>query len=109
MNGSDSLIRELFGIANCDLTSTDETVENGKRCKTIHLSYKGEVPRQCPKCSGKTYSHGRRDLNIVDTPMGGIPTRIVITFPRRRCSQCGNVWQPSFDNVNETRKMTSRA
>lgn len=43
MNGSDSLIRELFGIANCDLTSTDETVENGKRCKTIHLSYKGEV------------------------------------------------------------------
>ncbi|GHM60823.1 ISL3 family transposase [Bifidobacterium longum subsp. longum] len=109
MNGSDSLIRELFGIANYDLTSTDETVENGKRCKTIHLSYKGEVPRQCPKCSGKTYSHGRRDLNIVDTPMGGIPTRIVITFPRRRCSQCGNVWQPSFDNVNETRKMTSRA
>ena len=44
MNGSDSLIRELFGIANCDLTSTDETVENGKRCKTILLSYKGEVP-----------------------------------------------------------------
>ncbi len=43
MNGSDSLIRELFGISDYDLTSTDETVENGKRCKTIRLSYNGEV------------------------------------------------------------------
>lgn len=109
MSGSDCLIRELFGISDCDLTSTDETVENGKRCKTIRLSYNGEVPRRCPKCAGKTYSHGRRDLNIVDTPMGGMPTRIVITFPRHRCSRCGHVWQPSFDKVNETRKMTSRA
>ncbi|TPF92531.1 hypothetical protein BW14_08280 [Bifidobacterium sp. UTBIF-68] len=109
MNGSDSIIKELFGISDCDLVSTEETVEKGKRCKTIHLTYSGGVPGECPKCGGRTYSHGKRDLTIADTPMGGVPIRLVITFPRRRCSQCRNLWQPLFDNVNETRKMTSRA
>lgn len=109
MSGGDSLIRELFGISDCELVSADETVEHGKRCKTIRLAYAGPVPKECAKCAARTYSHGRRELNVVDTPMGGMPTRIVITFPRRRCSQCGNLWQPTFENVNETRKMTSRA
>lgn len=109
MNGSDSFIKELFGISDCDLVSTKETVEKGKRCKTIHLTYSGGVPGECPKCGGRTYSHGKRDLTIAGTPMGGVPTRLVITFPRRRCSQCRNLWQPAFDNVNETRKMTSHA
>ena len=109
MNGSDSLIRELFGIADCDLVSTEETVENGKRSKTIYLKYCGDIPRKCSKCEGKTYSHGHRKLSIADTPMGGVPIRIVISFPRYRCSVCGNVWQPTFENVNENRMMTTRA
>lgn len=109
MTNGDSIIKDLFGIADCSLLSFSEGMENGKRCKTIHLSYDGPIPPECAMCSGKTYSHGRRDLNLVDTPMGGVPTRIVITFPRRRCSLCGNLWQPTFPNVNEKRKMTDRA
>lgn len=109
MTGNDSVIRELFGIADCDLISTQESLENGKRCKTVHLKYCGNSPAKCPKCGGKTYSHGHRDLTVVDTPMGGTPIRLVISFPRRRCAQCGNLWQPTLENVNETRKMTSRA
>ena len=41
MTGNDSVIRELFGIADCDLISTQESLENGKRCKTVHLKYCG--------------------------------------------------------------------
>lgn len=109
MKNGDSLIRELFGIPNCDLVSTTESTELGKRCKTFHLKYSGPIHQDCPKCRGKLYSHGKRSLNLVDTPWSGAPARIIITFPRRRCSHCGNLWQPTFPNVDEKRKMTARA
>lgn len=41
--------------------------------------------------------------------MGGVPTRLIVEFPRRRCSQCNDIWQPDIDGVNQKRMMTSRA
>lgn len=110
MDGSNSMILELFGIRDCNLVSTQEINEAGKKHYTIfHLNYCGKEPEECPKCVGKTHSHGYRDLKVMDTPWGGKPAQIHITFPRRRCTVCGNIWQPIFENVNVNHKMTSRA
>lgn len=110
MYGSNSLIRDLFGIPDCNLVSTQEINEAGKKHYTIfRLNYCGKEPEECPKCGGKTHSHGQRDLKIMDTPWGGKPAQIHITFPRRRCTVCGNIWQPTFENVNVHHKMTTRA
>lgn len=57
----------------------------------------------------ETYSHGQRVLKVLDTPFGGLPAQLHITFPRRRCAVCGNIWQPTFENVNVNHKMTDRA
>lgn len=108
-NDSGSIVKDLFGIADCELTGTEETIDKGKRVKNIRLAYCGPVPEACGVCGGKTYSHGRRALKIADTPMGGVPTRLIIEFPRRRCSQCNDIWQPDIDGVNQKRMMTSRA
>lgn len=109
MTGNNSVVQDLFGISDCDLVSSQTVVENGKRCKIIHLEYSGNVPGKCPKCGEKTYSHGQRVLKVMDTPFGGLPAQLHITFPRRRCAVCGNIWQPTFENVNVNHKMTDRA
>ena len=73
MTGNNSVVQDLFGISDCDLVSSQTVVENGKRCKIIHLEYSGNVPGKCPKCGEKTYSHGQRVLKFMDTPFGGLP------------------------------------
>lgn len=108
-NDPGSIVKDLFGIADCELTGTEETIDKGKRVKNIRLAYCGPVPEACGVCGGKTYSHGKRMLKVADTPMGGVPTRLLIEFPRRRCSQCNDIWQPDIGGVNQKRMMTSRA
>lgn len=67
-NDSGSIVKDLFGIADCELMGTEETIDKGKRVKNIRLAYCGPVPEACGVCGGKTYSHGRRALKIADTP-----------------------------------------
>ena len=66
-NDPGSIVKDLFGIADCELTGTEETIDKGKRVKNIRLAYCGPVPEACGVCGGKTYSHGKRMLKVADT------------------------------------------
>ena len=44
-NDSGSIVKDLFGIADCELMGTEETIDKGKRVKNIRLAY-------CPRLAG---------------------------------------------------------
>jgi transposase len=105
----DNVLVELFGIKDCDLEKTEEMNEDGKLYRKISFTYSGPVAKACPECGNKMYRHGTRHLNIVDSPMGGLPVNMDIEFPRGRCAACKTLWQPTFENIDEKHKMTNRA
>ena len=67
------LVKQLFDIDNCDVVSTKDEEIDGRTVKTFHLRYDGEKPERCPKCGGKLYKHGDREIKALDTPIGGCP------------------------------------
>lgn len=102
-------LAEMFGIKNCDIKKTEELSKDDKLFKKIYLSYSGPLLDTCEKCGAKMYKHGSRHANVSDTPMFGFPVELDIEFPRRRCSACNELWQPTFDSIDEKRKLTCRA
>lgn len=107
---TNDFVKEFFGISDCTLAKTEDCrTDDGKPFQKIYFDYCGQEEQICPKCREKLYKHGKRELTIVDTPMGGKAVLFVISFPRRRCSKCGYLWKPVINNVNENRKMTERA
>lgn len=105
------LVKQLFDISNCDVVSTKDEQIDGKTVKTFHLRYDGEKPERCPKCGGKLYKHGEREIKILDTPLGGCPVVLYIKVPRYRCQNkaCNNIFQPEVDNIDARRSVTNRA
>lgn len=106
----DEMLMENYKISNTvlydDVEKTEQNPE-GKRCE-LFLSYDGETVDICPKCGGKMYSHGARFPLVTDTTFIGLPTKLNLEVPRRRCQTCGYMWIPELVGINEKHKMTSR-
>ena len=102
-------VREFFGIGCCRHVSTRQVVEGGSQTCTYEFRWCGEEPDTCPKCGGRLYSHGSRTVKVAHTPMLGKKTWLSIEFPRRRCRECGYIWQPRIEGVDERRKLTDAA
>lgn len=110
----DAIVKELFGIPNCSLSSSEQLYEKSadgefKSYKKFRLIYSDSCPDTCPECGGKLYAHGKRSIRIMDTPMGGLPVILELEYPRRRCRDCRYMWKPTFEGVDEDRLMTERA
>lgn len=101
---------DLFGLKDLEfLRNETKTLPNGRKSNLFHFKYVGEILEVCPVCGAKLYKHGNRSLEITDTPFAGLPTNLKIEYQRMRCQECKNMWQPSFDFVDEKHKMTKRA
>lgn len=110
----DSITKSLFGLSNCNLISCEDLYEtsadgNFTPYKKFFLTYSGNCPDACPNCGRKMYSHGKRKIRIMDTPMGGQPVILELEYPRYRCRDCKFMWKPTFEGVDEDRLMTERA
>lgn len=110
----DAMVKELFGLSNCSLSSSEQLFEKSadgelKSYKKFRLIYSDSCPDTCPECGGKLYAHGKRTIKIMDTPMGGRPVILELEYPRRRCRDCRYMWKPTFEGVDEERLMTTRA
>lgn len=110
----DAIAKELFGLPNCSLSSSEQLYEKSadrdyKSYKKFRLIYSDSCPDTCPECGGKLYAHGKRTIRIMDTPMGGLPVILELEYPRRRCRDCRYMWKPTFEGVDEDRLMTERA
>lgn len=102
------ILFDLFGISDCEFVRTEDVVKGKDVIKVIHLRYKGEYLDTCPVCGNKLYGHGDRKLEIIDTPLLGHKAILSFEFSRKRCPACHFIWQPSFENIDEKRKMTKR-
>ena len=102
-------LNDLFGLPNVTLEKSVDVNKNDKVVKKIYLKYSGEMLKVCPNCGGKLYKHDKRHLEALDTPFCGYPANIDIEFSRMRCPDCKYLWQPTFESVDENRKMTKRA
>lgn len=105
------LVKQLFEIDNCDVVSTKDEEMDGRTVRTFNLRYDGEKPECCPKCGGRLYKHGEREIKVLDTPMGGCPVVLYIKMPRYRCQnkECNNIFQPEVNNIDSRRSVTQRA
>ncbi len=102
----------LLGFTDCEIIKTETTKDNGREIFIFYLRYIGSCPDFCDECGCKLYKHGTRHMKIIDTPMFGKPVCIDLEFPRYRCSGapvCKNIWQPTFEYIDDKRKMTKRA
>ena len=107
---ADDIALQLLGIEGYRIVNIKDAYEP-KHHKRISLKYAGETPSVCPVCGNPLYSHGSRNLNVIDTPLQGCPVILDIEIPRRRCRNEGgkHVWAPTLSNVDEKHKMTKRA
>lgn len=100
----------LIGIKGCRFVSwEEETNSKGRRYILNKLEYDGEYLSVCPKCGKKMYKHGKRRVLINDTPVNGMPHVLEINFYRMRCSECGEMWSPKLQDIDENRRITERA
>ena len=108
---SNTLVKQLFEINNCDFVAMNDVERDGRAIKLVTLKYDGPKPDCCPHCHGKMYKHGDRKVNVLDTPMTGKPVVLNITVPRYRCQNpaCNYIWQPEVDNIDSRRQVTNRA
>ena len=107
----DELLMTNYKIDNTliiDGVQKSEQNPEGKRCE-LSLSYDGPFEDICPICGGKMHSHGSRYPLITDTTFVGLPTKLKLEVPRRRCYECGHMWSPDLIGVEEKHKITSRA
>lgn len=108
---SSKLTQQLFGIYPANI-SYEGIVSKGKSQYNLYMAtYCGDEPSVCPKCGEKLVGHGSRNLLITGTPIGSIPTKIKLCFPRKRCTneKCRAMWQPTFEGIDIKRKMTKKA
>lgn len=116
---------EFFELPNCKYTGNrfakKEVIDNKKRrIKLIHVfefEYVGKMLDTCPLCSSKLHKHGTRKLELTDTPAGGKPAEVHITYSRMRCpnDECKTkdgkkfMWTPEVVDLDCGHKMTYRA
>ena len=109
-NTIDEILMSGFRLVNVqtfnDMPVSEQNHE-GKR-NEILMEFVGEMPCACPKCGNKLYAHSGKSLLVTDTTFVGLPTKLRLKIPRRRCSSCGFVYQPKIDSINESRFMTKR-
>ena len=89
-----------------DLKPSEQN-HTGSRNELV-MRYSGAVAEECPKCGGLMYSHGTRKLGITDTTFSGMPTKLRLEIPRRRCRECCSIWMPEISEVDENHLMTNR-
>lgn len=79
-----------------------------KYCVLLQEVLVTEVP-VCPKCNKKMYKHGTRKISVVAPPINALPCVFEITFPRFRCSECGEMHIPKIEGIDERRRATDAA
>ena len=104
-----AVFNEVFGLPGLLVTSASENRKDGVSYTVINAAYNGDIPDTCPNCGKKLHGHGVRKIKITDSPALGKPLKWEITFPRKRCPDCGYIWQASVNAVNEKHKVSSRA
>lgn len=102
-------VATLLGVHDCTLVACDTSVANGETVQSFTLMYSGSQPSVCSVCGAPLRKHGMRTVDVVATPHLGKPTKLVIEFPRLRCTGCGNVWRPQIKGVDENHRMTEAA
>ena len=100
---------EALGVGSCSLTGSAVEMSGGRAVQVMALQWEGEPVATCPECGETMRSHGSRILKVAAKPSQGIPTRLDITFPRRRCPACGYVWRPVIEGVDVDHRMTEAA
>ena len=100
---------EMFGLPGIRVVNASQAIKEGMSYTLIDAAYDSDIPDTCPECGNKLYKHGTRKISVSDGPVLGKPLKWTISFPRRRCSSCGYIWQASVDAVNENHKITKRA
>lgn len=102
-------VEDLLGVRDCRLAGSKTEIVKGRRLQTFDLKYIGPTPTTCSECGGAMHSHGARSMGAVSTPHMGMPTKLIIEFPRMRCASCGYVWRPAISGIDEDHRMTEAA
>lgn len=67
-------------------------------------------PDTCPKCGcvGNLYRHGTKPTNYVDSPVRGVPTKLLAKVQRYKCRDCGETFLQALGGILPDRRITER-
>ena len=101
---------DVLRLTNLKLEgAVDVPQKDGSVVAELSMTYIGPIPDTCPNCGQKFYKHSSRDIRVLDTPFLGKRTELLISYPRRRCSNCKTLWKGSCPDIDENRSLTKRA
>lgn len=94
----------LVGLPDVIVIGVDEW----PRCLRVVVDT--ATPRPDCGCGGRVHSHGAREVEYVDLPVFGRPTRLVWRKQRWRCTACGRCWCDDNSEIASPRcVLTTRA
>lgn len=107
----DEILMSGFTLVKSVVYDADEKKKKGGKTQELVMRYNGPYPTICPECGSKLYAHTPKTVKYTDTPFTGLPTKLKLELPRRRCSSsdCPYLWHPEPSNVHESHMMTERA
>ena len=99
----------LISLKGCTVTNYEAREKDGKEYYVFQQEVNVTDKPVCSKCQTKMYRHGTRKLSVVAPPFNAIPCIYDILFPRFRCPECGEMWSPVIEDVDEKRHATKKA
>ena len=67
-------------------------------------------PSSCPKCGviNKPYKHGTKAIAYRDSPIRGLPVRLLASVQRYKCKDCGETFLQPLTGIHPDMRMTQR-
>lgn len=79
---ADNMALMFLGFKDYDIEGIEDVYDKAKHYKRVSLTYSGDIPAVCPVCGNPLYKHGKRTLQVNDTPLQGCPVVLNIEIPR---------------------------
>ncbi len=103
------ILHDLLRLKGCTVTGSQQLVDNGREYLLIEQSAVVEKAPICSKCGHTMHKHGKRVITVIAPPLQAMPCKYAVTYPRFRCPECGELWTPVIEDIDEKRMATKKA
>lgn len=103
------ILNDLLGLKGCIVTGSQQLSDDGRDYILIEQQVVVEKTPVCSNCGHNMHRHGHRNINVIAPPFQAMPCKFEVTYPRYRCPNCGEMWTPTIEDIDDKRMATKKA